>query len=143
MSFDASQYDMLNDKICECISLKCAKGSCYSDHCFNIDDMETALKNLKQNKMDGLDNYCSNHILFGSKRLHTLLLLLCNCIVRHGIVPKQFLSSVITPIPKNKRKSLNDSNNYRGIVIGSIVFIYLFIWGLTLLSTLYRSYHNG
>ena len=83
--------------------------------------METALKNLKQNKVDRLDNYCSNHILFGTKRLHTLLLLLCNCIVHHGIVPKQFLSSVIIPIPKNKGKSLNDLNNYRGIAIGSIV----------------------
>ena len=99
---------MLNDEICESISLKYAKGSCYNNHCFNIDDMETTLKNLKQNKVDGLANYCSNHILLGSKRLHTLLLLLCNCIVHHGIVPKQFLSSVIIPTPQNKRKSLND-----------------------------------
>ena len=50
-----------------------------------------------------------------------MLLLLCNCILHHGIVPKQFLSSVILPIPKNKKKSLNDSNNYRGIAIGNIV----------------------
>ena len=55
MSFDASEYDMLNDEIYECISLKCAKGSCYYDHCFNIDDMESALTDLKQNKVDGLE----------------------------------------------------------------------------------------
>ena len=41
--------------------------------------------------------------------------------VKHGHAPDSFLLSTITSIPKNKRKSLNDSNNYRGIALSSIL----------------------
>ena len=39
----------------------------------------------------------------------------------HGFPPKGFLKSQIIPIPKNKRKSLNDMSNYRGIAMSSVL----------------------
>ena len=39
----------------------------------------------------------------------------------HGNVPRSMLLSSITPIPKNQRKSLNESDNYRGISLSSVI----------------------
>ena len=39
----------------------------------------------------------------------------------HGYVPKDLLLSTLVPIPKNRRKSLNNSDNYRAIALGSIL----------------------
>ena len=35
----------------------------------------------------------------------------------HGVTPYSMSLSTIIPIPKNSRKSLNDSSNYRGIAL--------------------------
>ena len=39
----------------------------------------------------------------------------------HGHAPKAMRLSTIIPIPKNIRKSLNDSDNYRGIALNSVL----------------------
>ena len=39
----------------------------------------------------------------------------------HNYVPCSMLTSTIIPIPKNRRKSLNDSDNYRAIALSSIL----------------------
>ena len=39
----------------------------------------------------------------------------------HGFVPNEMLSSTIIPIPKGKNKSINMSENYRGIALSSII----------------------
>ena len=39
----------------------------------------------------------------------------------HGCVPNDFLLSTLVPIPKNKRKSINKSENYRAIALSSIL----------------------
>jgi hypothetical protein len=41
--------------------------------------------------------------------------------LRHGIVPINMLMATLIPIPKNTKKSLNDSANYRAIALGSII----------------------
>ena len=48
------------------------------------------------------------------------LSLLFNSFVIRGFAPDEFLTGVIIPIPKNKRKSIHDSGNYRGIAVSSI-----------------------
>ena len=75
-----------------------------------------AVKKLKRHKRDGTTG------------LHTALHVLCELIadlftsmLKHGHSPKQFSISTIISIPKNKRKSLTTSTNYRGIALGSIL----------------------
>ncbi len=41
--------------------------------------------------------------------------------ISHGFAPVDFRLSTLIPIPKNKKKSLNDSNNYRAIALSSIL----------------------
>ena len=39
----------------------------------------------------------------------------------HGVAPGGLLLSTLVPIPKNKRGSKTDSNNYRAIAISSLL----------------------
>ena len=41
--------------------------------------------------------------------------------LKHGYAPEDMLMSTVETIPKNKKKSLNGSNNYRGIALSSII----------------------
>jgi hypothetical protein len=66
-------------------------------------------------------NY-SAHIINGTRKLHVNLSLLFSCMISHGCAPD---------IPKNKKKSLNDSNNYRVIYSTFVVkerTLYNTIW---------------
>ena len=47
--------------------------------------------------------------------------MLYNLMLKHGYAPDDMLISTVVPIPQNKKKSLNDSNNYRGIALSSII----------------------
>ena len=51
----------------------------------------------------------------------SLITFVLNSLIVHYIIPHEILSSTIAPIPKIKRKSLNDSSNYRSITLSSIV----------------------
>ncbi len=52
---------------------------------------------------------------------HVHLSMLFNTMLIHGVSPRNMLMSTLVPIPKNKNKSLNDSDNYRAIALGSIM----------------------
>ena len=39
----------------------------------------------------------------------------------HGVAPTGLLLSIMVPVPKDKRGSKSDSNNYRAIAISSIL----------------------
>ena len=75
---------------------------------------------LKRNKSDG-NNQLSDGIINGYHRLFVYLNMLYNLMLKHGNAPEDMLMSTVVPIPKNKKKSLNDSNNYRGIALSSII----------------------
>jgi hypothetical protein len=103
------------------IDQSCNKDRCYSKHNINVNDLMEAVKELKPHKTDGNDGCQSNHLIHGTQRLYVLLSQLFTCMLKHGYAPDSFLLSTITSIPKNKRKSLNDSSNYRGIALSSIL----------------------
>ena len=89
-----------------------------------VSDVLDAVKHLKRGKHDGNIGYFSDHIINGSPRLYVQLSLLFSSMLSHGYVPKDFLLSSTpgqVPIPKNRRKSLNNSDNYRAIALGSIL----------------------
>ena len=55
--------------------------------------------------------------------------------ISHGFAPNDFRLSTLIPIPKNRRKSGNISNNYRAIALSSIM-------GKLLDHLLLSKYHN-
>ena len=93
----------------------------HSGQFVNVNDVVKALDKLKLGKHDGNLGHFSDHVIHGTRRLHVLLSLLFNSLLSHGYVPEQFFMSTVIPIPKNKKKSLNDSENYRAIALSSIL----------------------
>ena len=76
---------------------------------------------MKTGKNDGNVGHCSDHIIHGTSLLNEYISLLFTAMLVHGYSPEGFVLCTITSIPKNKRKSINDSDNYRGIALSSIL----------------------
>ena len=77
--------------------------------------IKDSMKKLKRNQYDsqsGLFSDCFNN---GTERLFYLLHLLYTSIIRHGFYCDLLTTTTIHPIPKNKKKSMSDSENYRAI----------------------------
>ncbi len=90
-------------------------------HFIHVADVIDIVKSLKADKHDGNKGHYSNHITNGTHRLHCYVSLLFDSMISHGFVSKDLLLSTLIPIPKNKRKSLNNSDNYRAIALSSIL----------------------
>jgi hypothetical protein len=86
----------------------------------SVDDACKAIGNIKFKKSEGCSGMMSDHIKYGTNKLYVYVSLLFTSMLNHGFSPKLFTDSVIVPIPKNKRKSLYSSDNYRGICLGSV-----------------------
>ena len=76
---------------------------------------------LKKNKSDGNEGLSSNHLIHGSVFMFEKIASLCTSMLRHGYAAPNLRLSTIIPIVKNKKASINDSNNYRGIALSSIL----------------------
>jgi len=76
---------------------------------------------IKPGKGGGPNGHSSDHIIHGTHKLYIHIALLFNCVISHGFAPVGFRLSTLIPIPKNRRKSLNDSNNYKAIALSSIL----------------------
>ena len=63
----------------------------------------------------------SNHFKNGTKKLNVYFSLLLTAMLTHNYVYCSMLESTIIPIPQNRRKSLNCSDNYRAIALSSIL----------------------
>ena len=98
----------------------CFTKRCY-DHHIHVQDVKVAMDQLKSGKHGGHKCLFIDHLIHGNDRLHVMLSLLLSNMITHNIVPDDLLESVLIPIPKDKRKSLNDSKNYRAIAMGSIL----------------------
>ncbi len=92
-----------------------------NSHTINVQDVIDCASQLKCGKHDGNKGHYSDHIVRGTPRLHIYISLLFHSMVHHGFSPSDFLLSTLVPIPKNKRKSVNNSDNYRAIALSSIL----------------------
>ena len=63
----------------------------------------------------------SNNIIHAPHKSFVLISLLFNSMLTHGVLPDEMLLGTITPIVKNRRKSVNESSNYRAITLSSIL----------------------
>ena len=111
----------LDASINEMIVSKCATGLCDSDHVITTNDVMEGIKLLKHNKSDGNEGLSSNHIIYGSNLLYAKIARLCTSMIHHGYASPNLRISTIIPIVKNKKASINDSSNYRGIALSSML----------------------
>jgi hypothetical protein len=79
------------------------------------------MRRLKKGKQDDIPILSSNHYIYASHKLTVYLSFLLNAMLSHGCSPDALSRSTVIPIPKNVRKSLNSSDNYRGIALSSII----------------------
>ena len=84
---------------------------------FDVSKIEIAVHML--NLSEALDYMDLNifHIIYAHPAVFVSLKMLFNSMLLHGIVPKGFGQSVITPVIKCKNKSFADVNNYRPVSI--------------------------
>ena len=88
---------------------------------FTADDISDHIALIKYGKTGGQNGHSSDNIRHGTRKLYIHLAFLYNCMITHGFAPVDFWLSTLIHIPKNRRKSLNDSNNYRAIALSSIL----------------------
>ena len=121
VSYNENDMSELYNYIDERISCICCKGECYHSHVTTVNEVEKAISHLKQGKSDGDICYSTDHIINGTNLLNIYLSLLFSSMITHGVTPREILLSTVVPIPKNKRKSVNDSDNFRGIALSSSI----------------------
>lgn len=121
VGYSDSDMDTLMSDIRKAMHSGCDVGRCYSCHVISVEDVDKAVHHLKPGKSDGHTGHSTDHLLHGTPKLRAMISLQFSSMLSHGFSPHSFLQSSIKPIPKNKRKSLNDSENYRGIALSSIL----------------------
>jgi hypothetical protein len=120
VSYNADEMLELKHSVFDLVSSRCRSGLCYCDHSVDVRSVIDAVRRLKCGKSGGSGKPSSDHIVHAPRGLAVHLSLLFTMMLSHAFVPSEFLLSALVPIPKNPRKSLNGSDNYRSIAIGSI-----------------------
>ena len=113
------------------VSNICSQGKCYHSHNVSVATVMKGIQELNSGKADGNVGHSTDHLINGSHKLHVYLSVLLQAMLIHGCAPEMLSLSTIVPIPKNKRKCLNDSDNYRGIALSNSIGK-LFDWVLLL-----------
>ena len=89
-----------------------------------------AIKRLNRGKKDdGCDIY-TDAFIEASKKLYVYLSFLLTIMLRHGFSNKIFDLITFSPLVKNKRKCISNSDNYRAIALNSSlckILDYIFI----------------
>ena len=121
VSFNSDEMCRLIDQNSKDIVDICCKHKCNYSHVITHENVKQSIKLLKHNKSEGISQCNTNHLIYACDTLSVYLSLLFNSMLIHGVSPKMLLNATIIPIPKDKRKSLNDSNNYRAIALSSVI----------------------
>lgn len=88
-----------------------------SDRVVKFNEVFEAIKTLKCNKSDGSEGFMSNHLILSCDRFIANISMLFTAMLTHGYQPRKLLEGTIESIPKDKRKDLCMSSNYRGITL--------------------------
>ena len=78
------------------------------------------IAHLKSGKSDGSEGLFSDHFIHGTHRFYVILSILYTSMLSHGFSPNSMILGTMIPIPKDKKKSLCNSGNYRAIALSSI-----------------------
>ena len=121
VSYVQNDMDTFIEQLNAEITEKCLKNKCYASHNVVVDDIIKATKKLKSCKSDVNDELSSDHFINACQELYVHVTFLFNCMIRHAYAPHGMLASALVPIPKDKKKSATDSENYRSIAIESVL----------------------
>jgi len=65
----------------------------------------------------GLDMLYGEHFKHAHNKINVLLALVFNCMIIHGFMPDKIMDTLLSPIVKDKKGKLADSDNYRPLAI--------------------------
>ena len=93
-----------------------------NDESYNITvhDVMNAVTHLKAGKSDGYEGLSSDNFIHGNRQLYVLLSFFFTLFLRHGFSPDSMILGTMIPIPKDQKKSLCSSSNYRATALSSI-----------------------
>ena len=114
VSYDETDVSLLQDDISKSVSshLHDSGPDCICKRGVSGNLVEQAMAKIKFGKTDANNGCSSNHFKNGTKKTECIYFsLLLTGILTHNYVPCSMLTNTIIPIPKNRRKSLNDSDN--------------------------------
>ena len=105
------------------VNHKCNKNLCNlpDNHSVSTTLVTNAIRSLKRGKDDEIFEMYSDHFIHATDSVKAALSQIITLMLRHGTTNQIINKSIIKPIPKNKQKSLSDSNNYRAISKNSII----------------------
>ena len=123
VSYDETDMSLLQDDISKSVSshLHDSGPGCICKRGVSVNLVEQAMAKIKFGKTDANNGCDSNHFKNGTDKLNVYFSLLFTAMLTHNYVPCSMMTSTIIPIQKNRRKSLNDSDNYRAIALSSIL----------------------
>ncbi len=90
-------------------------------HYVSVEEISKAIGKLNLNKHDGNQGLYTNHLKYAPIRLYMHLSHLYSAILTHGYTPDELCIATLVSIPKDLRESISNSDNYRGIALGSIL----------------------
>merc|ERR1712030_281388 len=97
------------------VKSKCKTNACNIPDNHNVSTfiVRNAINSLKKGKDDEIFEMYSDYFINAPESVQVALSQIITLMLRHGTTSQIINKSVIKPIPKNKQKSLSDSNNYR------------------------------
>ena len=103
-------FSMLKDKI-------------YGNSFFNKDSIVKYILKLKKGRAPGMDGITPEHLRYAVNNtiLPELLSSLFNICLKFGILPKAFQTSILIPIIKKPTLNPAEPNNYRPVMLSSII----------------------
>ena len=115
VSFNSSVLSDIESKIATLCD------ECTYTYDIQVNEVSNAVQKLKVGKSGGCEDITSDNIINGTHQLYVWLSLLFKAMVAHGYSPALTSYGLLVPIPKDKRKSLCLSDNYRAIALSSVV----------------------
>ena len=86
---------------------------------FSCSEIIEAINSVNKGKSPDSTGLSIEHILYAHEKVHSLITMCFNAMFKHSFMPEACMDTIISPIVKDKTKSITDSKNYRPIAIAS------------------------
>ena len=80
------------------------------------------VKYLNPGKSGGICTVISDNIINGRQLLYYYIVGLFNAMLKHSVLPEDFVNSILIQIPRASRVDISNSNNYNRAVALSSIF---------------------